>query len=302
MKAPSGTQYAIESAGYRAVVTESGGALRELSFEGRPLIEGFAEDAMADGGRGQLLMPWPNRIRDGRYEFDGTQQQLALTEPSRHNASHGLVRWVAWSVVSQHADRVELSYFLPAQTGYPWALDLRVTYALGAQGLHVTQAATNLAAAAAPYASGAHPYLVAGEGECGSWELTLQARTYLRTDPERLLPTGRGPVEEILLDDDPDPIGMMVLNHAVTDLQRDDTGIATVYLVSKQGDGAGVALWVDEHHRWLQVYTGEDTRTPRASVAIEPMTAPPDAFNSGDDLVILEPGATFAATWGIRAI
>lgn len=302
MKAPSGTQYVIESAGYRAVVTESGGALRDLTFEGRPLIEGFAEDAMADGGRGQLLMPWPNRIRDGRYSFGGQQQQLALTEPSRQNASHGLVRWVAWSVVAHEADRLELSYFLPAQTGYPWALDLRVTYAVGSDGLHVTQAATNLATTTAPYASGAHPYLVAGEGECGLWELTLQAQTYLKTDPDRLLPTGRGPAAEILYDDDPDPIGMMVLNHAVTDLRRDETGIAAVSLVSDQGNGHGVALWVDEHHKWLQVYTGEDTKTPRASVAVEPMTAPPDAFNSGDDLVTLEPGATFAAAWGIRAL
>ncbi len=302
MKPPSGDQFVIESAGYRAVVTESGGALRELSFEGRPLIEGFAEDAMADGGRGQLLMPWPNRIRDGRYTFGGKQQQLALTEPSRQNASHGLVRWVAWSVVSQEADRLELSYFLPAQTGYPWALDLRVTYALGPDGLHVTQGATNLASTAAPYASGAHPYLVAGEGECGTWELTLPARTYLVTDPDRLLPIGRAPIEGIHLDEDPDPIGMLVLNHAVTDLARDENGTATVYLRSEQGAGHGVALWVDAEHHWLQVYTGEDTKTPRSSVAIEPMTAPPDAFNSGDDLIVLEPGETYAAQWGIREI
>ncbi|WP_278255977.1 hypothetical protein [Nocardioides convexus] len=89
-----------------------------------------------------------------------------------------------------------------------------------------------------------------------------------------------------------------MLNHALTDLDRDADGLATVRL---RADGAGVDLWVDEHHRWLQVYTADDTATPRVSVAVEPMTAPPDAFNSGDDLVVLEPGASFAATWGIRA-
>lgn len=301
MKAPSGDQYVIESGGYRAVATQSGGALRALDLDGRPLIEGFAEDAMADGGRGQLLVPWPNRIRDGRYRFDGKDQQLALTEPSRHNASHGLVRWAAWTVLEHGADRVELAYFLPAQTGYPWALDLRVAYAVGPAGLEVTQSATNLAGTAAPYASGAHPYLVAGAGPCDTWTLTLPAATRLLTDAERLLPSGRDDVSGTDADfRAPRLLGGSVLNHAVTDLDRADDGRATTTLTA--GDGRGVALWVDEHHGWLQVYTGEDTKTPRASIAVEPMTAPPDAFNSGDDLVVLEPGVRFSARWGIRAI
>lgn len=301
MKAPSGDQYVIESGGYRAVVTESGGALRELGFDDRSLIEGFAEDTMADGGRGQLLMPWPNRIRDGRYEFAGRAQQLALTEPSRHNASHGLVRWAAWTVVEQTADRVELAYFLPAQTGYPWSLDLRVVYTVGPEGLEVAQSATNLAGTAAPYASGAHPYLVAGPGPCDTWTLTLPAATRLLTDGERLLPAGREDVTGTETDfRTPRLLGDSVLNHAVTDLVRSHDGRAISTLTAS--DGHGVALWVDEHHGWLQVYTGEDTRTPRASVAVEPMTAPPDAFNSDDDLVVLAPGARFSARWGIRAI
>lgn len=299
MSSPTGQQHVITADGYRAVVTQGGGALRTLTHDGRPLVEGFAEDAVPDGGRGQLLVPWPNRIRDGRYTFDGTPHQLALTEPSRHNASHGLVRWAAWTVVEHGDAHLELSCFLPAQTGYPWALDLRVAYRLGAGGLEVVQSATNLAASRAPYASGAHPYLVAGDGPCDAWELELPAATRLLTDDERLLPVGREDVGA----SDADfraarPIGATVVNHAFTDLDRDAEGSATVTLRGEQGT---TELWVDEHHRWLQVYTGEDTRTPRASVAVEPMTAPPDAFNSGEDLVVLEPGATFRARWGLRA-
>jgi aldose 1-epimerase len=300
VSAPTGKQYVIQGGGYRAVVTQGGGVLRELSHQGQPLLHGFEEAAMPDGGRGQLLMPWPNRIRDGRYERGGTTYQLALTEPSRSNASHGLVRWVSWSLAAQHPDRVELSYFLPAQTGYPWALDLRVTYEVGASGLRVTQAATNLADTEAPYASGAHPYLLAGVGPCDRWELGLPAATRLLTDEERLLPTGREDVTGTEWDfRTPRAVGGTVLNHAFTDLDRDDRGVATTTLV---GHGGAVALWVDEHHRWLQVYTGDDTGTPRASVAVEPMTAPPDAFRSGEDLVLLGPGQSFAATWGIRAV
>ncbi|GAA3676582.1 aldose 1-epimerase family protein [Nocardioides ginsengisoli] len=299
MTAPTGEQYVLSAHGYRAVVTQGCGALRSLTYDGRELVDGFAEDAMPSAGRGQLLMPWPNRIRDGRYEFGGATQQLALTEPKRGNASHGLVRWASWSLVSASADRVELSYFLPAQTGYPWALALTVTYALGADGLTVTQAATNLADAAAPYASGAHPYLRAGGGPCDDWTLTLPAHIRLVTDDERLLPVGREPGDAFVT---AAPIGDAVLNHAYTDLDRDSSGRTTVTLRAGEAGDSGVALWVDEHHRWLQVYTADDTATPRVSVAVEPMTAPPDAFNSGEDLVVLEPRATYAASWGVRAL
>jgi len=295
---PSGDQYRIESDGYVAVVTQSGGALRSLSYDGRPLIDGFAESEMASGGRGQVLMPWPNRIRDGRYTWHGTEQQLALTEPKRHNASHGLVRWAAWSPVSHTASEVVLGYRLPAQTGYPWTLDLRISYAVGPAGLTVTQSATNLSGEAAPYASGAHPYLVAdGSGRCDGWTMTCPAATRLLTDDERLLPTVRESLVGTELDfRDPRPIGDVVINHALTDLGPD----AAVRLTNP--DGEGVVLWVDAHHTWLQLYTGDDTSTPRRSVAVEPMTAPPDAFNSGDDLVALEPGQTFSASWGISAL
>lgn len=297
MSRPTGEQYVIVSHGYHAVVTQTG-VLRRLAHEGRDLVDGFDEDAMPAAGRGQLLVPWPNRIRDGRYEFGGVTQQLALTEPKRGNASHGLVRWASWSLVRHDASVVELCYFLPAQTGYPWALDLATTWELGAGGLTVTQAATNRADSPAPYASGAHPYLLAGPGPCDGWELDLPATTYLTVDEERLLPTGRAPFRDVV---DDGPLGDTVLNHAVTDLARDADGTTTVHLRDPAG-GTGVALWADERHRWLQVYTGDDTPTPRVSVAVEPMTAPPDAFNSGEDLVVLEPGASFRASWGIRSL
>ncbi|MBM9460637.1 aldose 1-epimerase family protein [Nocardioides sp. zg-536] len=301
MSAPTGEQYPISAHGYHAVVTQGGGVLRALRHDDRPLLDGTAEDAVPSGGRGQLLVPWPNRLRDGRYEFGGTTHQLALTEPSRNNASHGLVRWASWTLVRHEPALVELSYFLPAQSGYPWALDLRTTYALDTDGLTVTQSATNTTDTPAPYASGAHPYLVAGPGSCDEWELELPAATYLATDAERLLPTGRGAIGDLGLEaDSPTGLAGHALNHAVTDLVRDAEGVATVRL--RHPDGGGVALWVDAHHRWLQLYTGDDTPRPRVSLAVEPMTSPPDAFNSREDLVVLEPGASFAAQWGIRAL
>lgn len=301
---PSGEQFTISGGGYTAVATESGGALRLLEYAGRRVLDGFAESAMSGGGRGQLLMPWPNRIRDGRYTFAGRSYQLPLTEPARHNASHGLARWAAWTPVRVEADTVTLGYRLMAQTGYPWTLDLRVTYRLTDDGLEVTQAATNLAADAAPYASGAHPYLLAGEGPIDSWTLHLPASTRLLSDEERLLPAGREDVGGTPYDYRADdsgaarPIGETVFNHAFGDLSRDARGRATVTLA---GSGGTTELWVDERHPWLMVYSADDTGSPRVSLAVEPMTAPVDAFNSGEDLVTIDPGARYAASWGIRA-
>jgi aldose 1-epimerase len=306
MLAPSGDQFEITGGGYRAVVTESGATLRVLEHEGVPLIDGFGEDEVAPGARGQLLVPWPNRIGDGAYSYGGRDHQLPLNEPSLRNASHGLVRWAAWSVEEHTAHTVSLGYRLMAQAGYPWTLDLRVVYDVSANGLTVTQSAANLAATAAPYASGAHPYLSVGPGPVDGWELTLPASTRALVD-DRLLPTGCEDVTGTAYDFRvARPIRDVGFDDGFTDLVRDGEGVATVLLTDPAG-GRGVAMWVDERHRWLQVFSAD--RVPvgaRRSLAVEPMTAPADAFRTGTDLLTLapagEPGDEAAASWGVRAL
>jgi aldose 1-epimerase len=299
MVSPSGEQYQISAAGYAATVTESGASLRLLSKDGRALIDGFGDDAMSSACRGQLLMPWPNRIRDGRYTFDGATQQLPLSEPGRHNASHGLVRWASWHVVERSAQRVELGIRLLAQSGYPWTLDLGVVYELGADGLVVTQRATNVSDSPAPYAAGAHPYLTLDTGgRVDAWTLQAPAATRILSDPERLLPTGSEPVAGTAYDfRTARPIGETALDTCFTDLARDEAGIATVTLSTAD---RAVELWLDDAHGWLMLYTADDRTPPRGSIAVEPMTAAVDAFNSGQGLVTLRPGETFSARWGLR--
>jgi aldose 1-epimerase len=245
-------------------------------------------------------------VRDGRYTFEGRDLQLALSEPGRHNASHGLVRWAAWTLEEHTAHSVSLVYRLMAQTGYPWTLDLHTVYDLSADGLTVTQSATNLSAEPAPYASGAHPYLAVGPGPVDGWELTLPASTRSLVD-DRLLPVGREDVEGTPYDFRvARPLRSTVLDHGFTDLDRDADGVAPAVL-RDPATGHGVALWVDAAHRWLQVYSADDAPVAaRRSLAVEPMTAPADAFRSGEDLVTLaaagEPGDEHSASWGIRAL
>ena len=306
MLPPSGDQYEISAGGYRAVVTEGGAALRLLEHAGRPLLDGFGENEMSPGGRGQLLMPWPNRIRDGAYSSGGRDLQLALTEPKHHNASHGLVRWVSWSLEEHAGASVSLVHRVLAQSGYPWTIDLHVLYDLSADGLTVTQTATNMSPEPAPYASGAHPYLRVGDGLVDGLELTLPAGTRSLTD-ERMLPTGVEDVEGTPYDFRvARPVRGTVLDAAFTGLSRDERGVATTVL-RDPSSGEGVALWVDVHHRWLQVFSGDPSPVrPRGSLAVEPMTARADAFRTGEDLVTLapagEPGDELSVSWGIRAL
>ena len=304
--APSGEQFALSGGGYEAVVTESGGALRALTHAGRDLVDGFAADAMSSGGRGQLLMPWPNRVRDGQYAFGGREHQLALTEPARHNASHGLARWAAWTVEEHTAHSISLQYRLMAQSGYPWLVDLHVLYDLSADGLTVTQTATNLSDSPAPYASGAHPYLTVGAGPIDSWELLLPAGTRSIAD-ERLLPVSTEAVSGTPYDFRARrTIGDVTFNDAFTDLAHDEHGVATTSL-RDPATGHEVELWVDAQHRWLQLYSADDVAaTARRSLAVEPMTANADAFRSGQDLITLapagEPGDEVSVAWGLRAV
>jgi aldose 1-epimerase len=306
MTAPSGDQFEIVAGGYRAVVTECGATLRVLEHSGRPLLHGFGVDEMSGAARGQLLVPWPNRIRDGRYSFGGRDLQLGLTEPARQNASHGLARWAAWSLEEHGTSSVSLGYRLMAQSGYPWTVDLHVLYDLSADGLTVTQTATNLSGEAAPYASGAHPYLTAGDGPVDDWELTLPAATRLLPD-DRLLPVGEEDVTGTPYDCRVTrPLRDTRLDHAFGDLVRDDGGVATTY-VRDPSTGRGAALWVDRQHPWLMVFSADDGwDPPRQALAVEPMTAPPDAFRSGLDLLTLAPagldGDEVSVSWGIRAL
>jgi aldose 1-epimerase len=303
--APTGEQFEIRAGGYRAVVTEGGATLRELEHDGRPLVDGFGEDEMPRAGRGQLLMPWPNRIRDGHYSFGDRDLQLSLSEPGRGNASHGLVRWAAWSLEELSSASVSLTYRLMAQSGYPWTVDLYVLYDLSADGLTVTQTATNLSTSPAPYASGAHPYLRVGSGGVDDWELTVPASSRLLVD-DQLIPVGSESVEGTPYDFRISrPVRDTVVDHAFGDLDRDSSGVATV-TVRDPSSGDGVALWMDDRHHWIQVFTAELDPVPRQAVAVEPMTSPPDAFRSATDLVVLAPAGEesdeFSASWGIRTL
>jgi aldose 1-epimerase len=297
--APSGEQVEISFDGQRAVVVEVGGGLRSYSADGHDVLDGYGVDEQSASGRGQVLVPWPNRLQDGSYEFDGRSHQLPLTEPENSNAIHGLVRWASWRVGEHEADRVVMEHVIHPQPGYPFTLGLGIEYALSEGGLSVRTTARNLGSVACPYGCGQHPYLTLGTPTVDTIELQAPGRRVLISD-ERDLPTGSEPVDATEYDfSAARTIGATQLDNAFTDLARDDDGRARVRLRDPDGDVA-VTLWVDESYGYLMLFTG-DTRPDvnRRSLAVEPMTCPPNAFRTGDSLIRLEPGESTTAAWGI---
>jgi aldose 1-epimerase len=295
--APSGEQIEIAFGDQQAVIVEVGGGLRTYSVAGREVLDGYDADAMATAGRGQVLIPWPNRLQDGRYEFEGRSHQLPLTEPEHSNAIHGLVRWAGWSVGGREGDRVVMEHALRPQPGYPFSLALRIEYALSDQGLSVRTEATNVGSSSCPYGAGAHPYLTVGTATVDTAILRVPARTVLRCD-ERGIPTGAAPVEGTDYDfREPRPIGATKLDHAYTDLERGEDGNARITF--QASDGASVTLWLDESYSYVMLFTGDRPDVGRRGLAVEPMTCPPNAFRTGDRVITLEPGASVTSAWGI---
>ena len=297
--APSGAQLELVHGDRRAVVVEVGAGLRTYDVGYTARLDGYAHDELCPSGRGQVLMPWPNRIEDGSYEFDGRRHQLPLSEAGARNAIHGLVRWVAWTVTQRGEGRVVLEHLLHPQPGYPFALALRVEYALDDDGLTVRTTATNVGADPCPFGSGNHPYLTLGTDTVDALTLTVPAGVVLESG-DRGLPGPARPAEGTPLDfRAPRPIGGTQLDNAFTGLERGPDGRVRVELRDDAG-GAELVLWADESYTHLQLFTGDPLPdVARRSLAVEPMTCPPNAFRSGEGVIRLEPGASWSGAWGI---
>jgi len=298
---PSGQQYVLTSGDQRAVVTEVGAGLRTYTVDGRDVVDGYREDEICPIGRGQVLLPWPNRIEDGQYEFAGTLHQTPLSEPARHNALHGLTRWMNWTAVEEAEDRVLMSLVLHPQDGYPFTLRFHLDYRLSPGGLTIQTTATNVGRHAAPFGAGHHPYITVGT-LIDQALLKLPALMRLEAN-ERLIPTGRllpngGTAYDFL---ELRPIGSLKIDTAFANLVPESDGAIRVHFQAPGGDPR-VTLWMEPVYRFLMVFTADtipDTKRRRRGIAIEPMTCAPNAFRSGDGLIVLQPGESWGGSWGI---
>ncbi|MGH8272909.1 MAG: aldose 1-epimerase family protein [Gammaproteobacteria bacterium] len=296
---PSGEQWSIKHGNAHATVVEVGGGLREYVREGIDVLDPFPLDAMCDGAHNVPLVPWPNRIRDGRYSFEGEDYQVALTEPAQHNASHGFGRWLNWTVREHEANRIVVGLRIHPQTGYPFTVDIAVEYTLDENGLTTHTTARNLGDKPCPYACGQHPYLRCDTETIDELTLEFNAEKWLPTDKQQI-PIGTEPVQGSEYDfRHGRKLGAQKIDYAFTELARDNDGRAWARVKSPAGREVG--LWMDENFRYLEIFTG-DTLAPhrrRHGLGVEPMTCAPNGFASGEGLIRLEPGESVTTTWGV---
>jgi len=289
--------------GFSVELATVGATLVSLEYQGRPLVRSFDPQLPRPVFSGAILAPWPNRVSDGSYHWDGVQQQLPITEPVRGHALHGLVVDTDFTLVEHGDEFAQMRTTITPSQGYPFEVQLVISYQLEPAGLRTTATATNLGTDPAPFGWGSHAYLVAPGERANSWTLSLPAQKVQLTVGERLLPQDVVEVAGTELDfRSPKKLGTTFIDHAYTGLAFDGDKLTRAILTDDLGVGSQL-IW-DESCAWVQVHTAdrEDPALNRTGLAIEPMTCPPGAFNSGEDVIRLEPSATHQASWLIGPV
>ncbi len=289
--------------GFTAQVAANGATVVSLEYNSRPLVRAFDPRSPRPVFSGAILAPWPNRVIDGAYSWQGQDQQLEITEPERGHALHGLVIDTAFEIAEHRADFAQLRTVIEPSAGYPYRVQLVVEYRLEAGGLRTFAAATNLGEGTAPFGWGSHAYLVAPGKKADEWTFTLPAGKVQLTDGARLLPKEVVEVSGTELDfRTPKPIGDLFIDHAYTGLAAGADGLFSASITDTKGLGSQIT-W-DEACPWVQIHTADrdDPALDRTGLAIEPMTCPPGGFNSGQDVIALAPGASHEASWLIGPV
>lgn len=304
------TELTLSFQSQRAVVSPWGASLRRYFFidtDGREIdsIWGYSGGSGKRGGQGDVLIPFPGRIGNGRYSFDGQTFQLECNDKEGPNAIHGFVRSLPWQIQQSHPNRVTFEVGLDAtmyaDRGYPFSLRILVTYELDKQGLGCRFSVTNVGRKPAPAGVGFHPYFTVGTNIIDEAEAQIPGTGFLEFN-ERLVPTGTTyPVQDTPWDYRRfRPIAQQHFNHCYVNLERDAEGIATAALRHVPSNRT-ITVTMDAAFSSVVVYTGDAiAEAPRVALAIEPMTCASDAFNHPEwGLKRLAPDETFSGCWGV---
>lgn len=304
------TEITLSFDAQRAVVSPWGASLRRyflMDADGREtdILWGYSGGSQKKGGQGDVLIPFPGRIAEGRYAFDGEAFQLERNDKEGPNAIHGFVRALPWNVVRAEANIAVCDIRLDAEQygrqGYPFSLAIRVTYWLDGKGLSCSFRIQNAGTRTAPVGVGFHPYFTVGSALVDEAEAKIPAASYLEFS-DQLVPTGKIiPAAGSEWDfRNFRQIGQMRFNHCYVQLDRDAAGMATASL-RHAGNGRVIDVTMDRSFSAIVVYTGDAIAdAPRRACAIEPMTCASDAFNHPEwGLTRLTPGETFSGCYTV---
>ena len=289
----------------------------EVPFGGgaRDLAAGYRDAAEVlgrPGSRFAIMAPFAGRIADARYHFDGRSQDLQPGVVGAERASrHGFVRDVEFEIDALTADddaaQVQLSTrAIRPQPGYPYAIDLRLSYTLDAAGLTLEARMRNVGKQAAPCFFGWHPYFrLADDSLVDDWQLQIPAQTLIRTDAQLIALSGAAAY--VALDDapaldfrEPRRIGDSIIDQGYTDLEADDDGRIRTRL-RDPASGLGIAVW--QERGVMHAFTADTvSRDVRRAIALEPMECMADAFNRPEcaAAIRLEAGAERSFRCGVE--
>lgn len=297
------TEHTLSLGDWQLFTAPYGASLRGLLHGGAEVIKRYTGAAGKVGGQGDVLIPFPGRVNEGRYTFVGQPYQMDKNDKEGPNAIHGFLRSVIWDIASVSAESVTYTTALApdAHPGYPFSLDVTLTYRLSQNGLETQFEIENTGDAPAPVGAGFHPYFTVGSALINTDTLHVPFESYLET--QALVPTGKVlPVAGTEFDfRQPRPIGETVLNICYLQPQRDPDGLLRIRLST---EGKAATVWMDAAFDYAVLYSGDPLPEghSRRSLAIEPMTCGADAFNHPDwGLAALVPGETLTGSWGVTA-
>ncbi len=281
----SGREVILSAGDYEARIVTVGAGLACLTYRGHDLVVPHNVNQCPPGYLGKVLMPWPNRVAGGSYSWEGTSYDLPVDEPTFGTSLHGFVAFQEWEIAEADASSVLLRTLIAARYSYPWTLLVSAHYSLDADaGLSVELSATNIGEGTAPYGVGFHPYLAVDDTRADDLELQNPASVIYEADAS-MIPVAAHDVTSFGLDfRSPTVIGTSRLDHAFAGLPEG------TWAVTLRDPASGVGVSLSSDARWLQVYSAD--YIGRVGVAVEPMSCPPNAFNSGTDVVALGAGET----------
>lgn len=265
-----------------AVISSHGGVISQLLLGDFEIVPKFSLDDPLDFVYGHTLAPWPNRLEDGEYSFAGTTYRFDDLDAQR-NKNHGLVLDRNFEVRAHESDHAVLGYRFGLDAGYPFEIDLEITYLLTEDGLEVTATALNMSDDA-PFAIGFHPYLLTGENfrvEAGFTHQSIQN--------ERMLPTGMREIQTLQL------------TQASPELQTlDHCFQGASELVISRPDGEIVVETLENLPYFMLYRPGQRLSEAGGLLAVEPQSSMANVFRDDPESCLLPSGKKRSYRFAIR--
>ena len=274
---------------------DSGHTLQQRTVH---VLDGYRDAVEArnmDGFRNAVMVPWSNRLRDGKYRFQGREYDFAGKTAGGSQAIHGLVADQPFELVESGEDFLRARAQVPKLEAYPFEVEVEVTYRLCADPhrLSLDIVAKNNGEGDAPISLGWHPYIACQGGSAETTKITVPSQVRIQTD-RNLIPK-------------PGIKGFSTQAYPVTLVHRRDIDWGMTSLVAEDGvatalvdhvDGSQTAVELIGARQGLglgsfQIYTGQALAYRRGiAVAVEPLLAMTDAFNRPEceALITVGPG------------